>query len=97
MSLPGWSTATGLVAGALTTGAWLPQIVQTWRTRSARDLSWAYLATMALGMGLWLAYGLAVVAPAIVITNFVTLLMLSGLAALKVRASGPRVEQEPVG
>jgi MtN3 and saliva related transmembrane protein len=77
------STVLGLVAGALTTGAWLPQIWRTWQTRSARDVSWAYLAIMALGMGLWLVYGVVASAPAVVVTNTGTLLLLAGLAALK--------------
>ncbi len=29
----------GLLSGVLTTAAWLPQLAQTWRSRSAKDLS----------------------------------------------------------
>jgi MtN3 and saliva related transmembrane protein len=92
-------TVVGLLAGALTTGAWVPQIVRTWRTRSAHDLSWGYLAAMALGMSLWLAYGVLTAAPAVVITNVATLLLLAGLTALKARSDEsveqPEIELEP--
>lgn len=97
------STVIGLFAGALTTGAWLPQIRRTWRTRSAGDLSWGYLGTMALGMGMWLAYGVVTSAPAVVVTNVATLLLLAGLTTLKARTPDPlavvelELSLEPVG
>jgi MtN3 and saliva related transmembrane protein len=86
----------GLLAGALTTGAWLPQIVQTWRTRSAEDLSWGYLATMGIGFVTWLTYGLLSRDPAVVATNIATLLLLGVLIALKGRAAAPLQVVEPV-
>jgi MtN3 and saliva related transmembrane protein len=73
----------GLLAGALTTGAWLPQLWQTWRSRSAEDLSWAYLLTIATGFAAWLAYGLLAGDVAVVATNVVTLLLVLGLIGLK--------------
>ena len=42
---------------------------------------------MALGMSLWLAYGVLTAAPAVVITNVATLLLLAGLAILKARTA----------
>jgi MtN3 and saliva related transmembrane protein len=94
-------TIIGLLAGALTTGAWLPQIRRTWRTRSADDISWGYLGTMALGMGLWLAYGVVAGAPAVVVTNVATLLLIAGLTSLKSRApealTVPERDLEPAG
>lgn len=80
----------GLFAGALTTGAWLPQILRTWRSRSAEDLSWGYLLAMLLGIGAWLAYGLFGHQLAIVVTNVVTLALVLSLAALK--GSSDRVD-----
>lgn len=79
--------AVGLIAGAMTTGAWLPQLYRTWRSRSARDLSWAYLLTMTTGIALWLAYGLFSGDVAVIAANAVTLLLLSGQVTLK--AVGP--------
>ena len=84
----------GLLAGALTTGAWLPQIWRTWQTRSARDLSWGYLATMAMGMVLWLAYGVMTSAAAVILTNVATLVLLAGLTTLKARTAEPVVALE---
>lgn len=78
-------TALGLAAGALTTGCWLPQLLRSWRTRSAGDLSWVYLAVLATGVGLWLVYGVTVSDASIVVANGLTLLALTLLAGVKLR------------
>ena len=44
------TAAIGLVAGALTTIAWLPQLPRTWRKRSAHELSWPYIAMTYAGI-----------------------------------------------
>jgi MtN3 and saliva related transmembrane protein len=51
--------AIGYIAGALTTVAFVPQLVQTWRSRSAGDLSLSMLAVFTVGLVLWLIYGVA--------------------------------------
>lgn len=52
------ATAIGLVAGALTSFAAVPQVLRTWRTRHARDISIWQPVILTVGMLLWLAYGL---------------------------------------
>lgn len=74
----------GFSATLLTTGAWLPQLIRCWRTRSADDLSWTYLLVLALGVGLWGAYGVANGDPILVLANSVTLVAMGALAILKV-------------
>lgn len=76
----------GLLAGALTTLAWLPQVVRTWRRRSADDLSWPYLATFGCGILAWLAYGTRARDLAVVVANGATLLLLTGVVAAKAGA-----------
>ena len=49
----------GYLAGSLTTVAFLPQVVKTWRLRSARDLSLAMLSMFTTGGLCWLLYGIA--------------------------------------
>lgn len=84
------ATALGLVAGALTTGAWLPQLFRTWRLRRAGEISWGYLGVFGTGVAGWLAYGIIVSSIAIVLTNAVTLALLVVLVVLKARV--PREE-----
>lgn len=73
----------GLLAASLTTGAWLPQILRTWQSRSAHDLSWGYLATTFIGLTCWLAYGLGRRDAAIVLANAVSLTLLASLCVFK--------------
>ncbi len=53
-------TTLGLVAGFLTTITYLPQLIKTWKSKSAEDLSWSMLITLCVGIILWLVYGLIV-------------------------------------
>ena len=80
-------TVVGLLAGALTTGAWLPQIWRTWRTRSAGDLSWHYLGVMSAGIGTWLTYGLLSGDVAVIATNVASATLLTVLLLLKGRTT----------
>ena len=76
----------GLLAGTLTTGAWLPQLHRTWRSRSADDISWPYLLTFGAGIVAWIVYGSIDGDVALLAANVVTLVLLSGVAFLKARA-----------
>lgn len=80
-------TALGLLAASLTTGAWLPQIARTHRTRHSDDISWGYLLAMMLGFGTWLIYGIELGELAIIAANVVSLILVGSLIALKVRTS----------
>lgn len=51
------ATAIGLVAGFLTSVAVIPQVVRTWRTRHARDISIWQPLILITGMLLWFLYG----------------------------------------
>lgn len=51
------ATYIGLVAGALTSVAVIPQVVRTYRTRHARDISIWQPVLLDIGMILWLIYG----------------------------------------
>jgi MtN3 and saliva related transmembrane protein len=73
----------GFLAGTLTTVAFVPQVIRTWQTRSATDLSMAMLIVFALGVGLWLAYGIAISSPPVILANAVTLVLTLVLIAFK--------------
>ena len=52
------ATGIGLSAGFLTSVAVLPQVVRTWRTKHARDISIWQPLILIIGMLLWLIYGM---------------------------------------
>ena len=75
----------GLIAGLLTTIAFVPQLTKTWKSKSAKDVSLAMLVTFTTGVLLWLIYGLLIQAAPIIAANVVTLLLATAILALKIR------------
>lgn len=78
-------TTLGLVAGVLTTIAYLPQLIKTWQSKSADDLSWSMLIILCVGIILWLVYGFSVHDIPIVAANIVTFVLASVILVLKIR------------
>ena len=63
----------GYLAGALTTIAFLPQLILTLRTRATQGVSLRTYAVLSFGLVMWLFYGILKKSPAIVIANAITL------------------------
>jgi 5'-nucleotidase len=91
-----WAGLLGGVAALCTTGAFVPQVVRTWR-QGGRDLSYALLVLLLVGTGLWLAYGLLVGAPAVVAANGATGVLLALVLLLKWRSEFGLLPQEARG
>ena len=75
----------GLVAGALTTISFVPQVLKTWRTRSAGDFSLPMLLLFVTGIVLWLVYGLLAKDWPLICANSVTLVLAAYILAVKLR------------
>jgi MtN3 and saliva related transmembrane protein len=75
----------GLLAGTLTTAAFVPQVVQAWRSHSTRDISAAMFIVFSLGVALWLWYGAVLGSWPIVLANIVTLGLSLAILYLKFR------------
>jgi MtN3 and saliva related transmembrane protein len=75
----------GSVAAVLTTIAFVPQVRQIWKTRSARDVSLPMYLIFTVGIALWLAYGLMLGAWPLILANAVTLALAVTVVVLKIR------------
>jgi MtN3 and saliva related transmembrane protein len=75
----------GLVAGSLTTAAFLPQVIKTWKSRSAKDLSLGMFSLFSFGVLLWLVYGFMVGDVPVIAANLITLMLASTLLFFKLR------------
>jgi MtN3 and saliva related transmembrane protein len=62
-------TFLGLVAAACGSLGYLPQVIKTWRSRSAADISCEMFALFMTSGVLWLAYGVALHDVAIIAAN----------------------------
>jgi MtN3 and saliva related transmembrane protein len=84
-------TVLGLLAGALTTLSFLPQVLRTIRTRSAGDLSWLWIVMMAAGITGWFVYGVLGSDVPVMAANGITLVLVSTLAVIKARQQKQRL------
>lgn len=76
---------TGFAAAALTTFAFVPQVVRTLRTRDTRAISlWMYVLFTG-GVLQWLVYGSVLALWPVVIANGVTFLLAFAVLVLKIR------------
>ncbi|QSA97543.1 SemiSWEET transporter [Methylococcus sp. EFPC2] len=73
----------GMLAGTLTTVSFVPQVIKTWKSRSAKDISYGMFTLFSLGVLLWLAYGLTIQSTPIVVSNLVTLILALGIILMK--------------
>lgn len=80
-----WSEAVGYAAAILTTLAFLPQAVHSWRTRDLAGVSLGMYGLFTLGVALWLAYGILLGAWPIIAANGVTLTLAGLVLYLKLR------------
>ncbi|MEM6717232.1 MAG: SemiSWEET transporter [Cyanobacteria bacterium P01_F01_bin.56] len=78
-------TALGIMAGSLTTLAYLPQVLKTWRSRSADGMSWSMLIILCVGIALWLIYGVYVHDMPLIMANLLTLIFSSAILGVKIR------------
>ena len=75
----------GLLAGTLTTLSFVPQVVKAWRTRSLTDFSLPMLLTFAIGVSLWVVYGVMIGGVPVIVANAITLALVLALLAMKLR------------
>jgi MtN3 and saliva related transmembrane protein len=79
------TTILGFFAGFLTTVSFLPQVVKTWKSRSASDLSLGMLSIFSVGVMCWLIYGFLLQEPPMIFWNSVTLILVFVILILKLK------------
>ncbi|HLO25486.1 MAG TPA: SemiSWEET transporter [Geobacteraceae bacterium] len=77
-------THIGLLAGAITTAAAFPQVVRTYRTKHARDISIWQPVLLTIGMLLWLVYGIALGDVPLIYANSISLVCYTALIVMKI-------------
>lgn len=75
----------GLIAGVLTTLAFLPQVFRAWRTRSTSDVSLTMFLVLVVGICMWLIYGFLINDIALILANAITLVLASAILIAKLR------------
>lgn len=78
------ATYLGLVAGAVTSTAVIPQVFKSYRTRHVRDISIWQPILLDIGMGLWLAYGIVIGDIPLILANSFSIFCNSLLIYMKI-------------
>jgi len=79
------TTVVGFVAGLVTTAANFPQVWKTYRSKSGEGVSFRMLFALAVGLGLWILYGIMSKSLPLIATNVVVLLLILSLIGMKLK------------
>ena len=85
ITIPNLAELIGIIAGLLTTVAFLPQSVKIWRSKSAKDVSLAMFVCFCAGIVLWVIYGFMLGALPVILANVVTLCIAATILVFKIR------------
>ncbi|HIH06797.1 MAG TPA: hypothetical protein HA236_00825 [Candidatus Nitrosotenuis sp.] len=82
-----WVSILGIIAAALVTSSFIPQIVRGYRTKHLDDVSYWLMITICIGMSLWIGYGIIKNDFVIIGANISTIILNMILVVMKFRYS----------
>ena len=84
----------GTAAGAVTTLTFLPQVIKTWKEKSAKDVSLLMFIIAAVNELMWIAYAVLLTPMnwVIILTNCILLIFSSTMIWLKLRYNHARYQ-----
>ena len=77
----------GLTAAFCTTFAFVPQVIQMYRTKVTNGISLGMYCIFSLGVFLWLIYGLFIQSFSLILANGITLVLALCVLVMKIRYS----------
>jgi MtN3 and saliva related transmembrane protein len=75
----------GYIAGSISSITFLPQVIKTYKSKSAKDISLPMFLLVTLSVILWLAYGIIIKDLPIIFTNGCVLIMSALMILLKIK------------
>ncbi|MEK6923419.1 MAG: SemiSWEET transporter [Nanoarchaeota archaeon] len=75
----------GFTAATLTTIAFLPQVIKTWKDKSTKDISLITYSLFVAGVATWLIYGILLNAWPVIAANTATFILATLILALKIK------------
>jgi len=79
------ATVVGYTASAITVFTFLPQVIKTWKEKSAKSVSLLMFVIAIANEILWVLYGVLVDDMIIILTNIIMMCMASFMIYLKLR------------
>lgn len=74
----------GYAAAFLTTIAFVPQALKSWRTRDLSGISLPMYTLFTMGVALWLGYGVAIDSLPVIVANAITFVLAFVVLCLKI-------------
>jgi MtN3 and saliva related transmembrane protein len=90
------STSIGFIAAVSTTLSFVPQVVQSYRSRDVSGISLGMYSFFTFGVGLWLVYGWMTHAWPVIIANAFTLVLALSILALKMTSLKKESPDKPL-
>ena len=78
-------TLIGIIAATLTTGASLPQLIKSFKTKQTEDLSYYMYLLLTIGIFLWLIYGILDKDIPLIYANIFAMLIVYPIFFLKIK------------
>ena len=75
----------GLTAAIISTIAFLPQVIKSWKTRKTSDISLGSYILVVSGVFLWLVYGFLIKDIPLILANGVTFILTFWILILKIK------------
>lgn len=75
----------GMLAGTISAIVFLPQVIKTWRSRSAKDISLLMFSFATISVILWLVYGILIKNGPVIYTNSCVLVLSVIMLILKIK------------
>ena len=75
----------GFMAAILTTTAFIPQVLKTWKSKSTKDISLGMFLLFSLGVFLWLVYGILIESLPVIMANFAVFIFASIILFFKLK------------
>lgn len=75
----------GFLAGALTTGSFIPQLIRVFKLKSAHEISMLFTALLMVGIILWLTYGIYFRLPPVIFWNAISTALIATLMGAKLK------------
>lgn len=86
----------GYTAATLTTVAFVPQVWRCFRTKDVSGISLRMYTIFTLGIAVWLAYGIVLRQPPMMVANSLSLVLACAVLAMRVRyARARRLDKRP--
>ncbi|MAE42931.1 hypothetical protein CMO93_04110 [Candidatus Woesearchaeota archaeon] len=81
----GYIEIIGFVAAVLTTTAFVPQAVKSWKTKHTKDVSLGWISILTAGIVLWLVYGILIASFPLIFANLLSFILVLIILILKIK------------